>query len=122
MPELAVTLLTSRLKGKLFCIASKETIDPLKDVSCLVEQESRFLLTCCNTYVTKDSWSFLGDKRILMKSGSKVFVHRDKEGNVVAMVVAPFDGKLKSSSEILSAIGTLKCDTHSVSSNCELRL
>ena len=122
MPALARILLTSRLKGKLFSIVTEETIDLMNDLSYSAMQESRFSLDCCNN-VAKDSFSYLGDKSILMKSGgSKVFVHRDKDGNVLAMVVVPLDGKLKSSSEILSAIGTSKYDFHSISSNCEMKI
>ena len=121
MIVLARMLLTSRLQGKLFSIVTEETIDLMNDLSYSAMQESRFLLACCKN-VAKDSFSFLGDKSILMKSGSKVFVHRDNDGNVLAMVVVPLDGKLKPSSEILSAIGASKYDSHSISSNCEMKI
>ena len=121
MPALARMLLTSRLQGKLFSVVTEEITDPMKDESYSAMQESRFLLACCPNY-SKYSVSFLGDKSVLVKSGSKGFVHRDKNGNILAIVVVPFDGELKSSSDVLSAIGTSKYDLHSINSNCEMKL
>ena len=88
MPKLAKALLTSRLTGKIFNIATEEAIDPLRDVAYSVQQESHFLSICCNNNVAKDSWTYIGDRCIVMKSGSKVFVHRNKDGKVSAIVAS----------------------------------
>jgi len=123
IPALARMLLTSRMTGKLASIVSEKAIDPTTDTSYSTVQESRFLLICCNN-ATADSVSFLdGDKSILVKSGSTLFMHRGEDGKVLGMVVAPSDRPLMSSSEIVSAITTSKaCDARSVSTNCEVRL
>lgn len=120
--SMARMLFTSRFKKEIFSVASEETIDPTLDASYEIPQECRFLLNCCNGLATKGSVSFLGDASILLKSGSKVFVHRDEDGKVLAMVIAPNDGDLSSSSEILSAIDKSKYDSLSLSSNCEMKL
>jgi hypothetical protein len=84
-------------------------------------EESRFLIDFCRR--ATNAWCFVGDESILMKSGSKVIVHRDENGEVVAMIIAPVTGnEQKSSSEILSAITNSKFDVHSMSSNCEMKL
>ena len=124
MPTLTRELFTARLKGKLFSIATEETIDPGQDLPYSVVQESRFLLTCFKGNARKDSWCFLDDKNIQIKSGSKMLVQRDKNGKVLAMIVIPSDGKSNPPSEILSAISSRlsKFDTHSISSSCTMRL
>jgi len=114
-------LMTSRLQGKIFSIVAEKFIDPVIDTSYSAVQESRFLISFCGE-VSKESLSFLGDERILMKSGSKAFVHRDKSGKILAMVVVPSDGTLKTSSEVLSAIGTSNYDSRSIRSNCEMKM
>mmetsp|Transcript_40241 Transcript_40241/g.85688 ORF Transcript_40241/g.85688 Transcript_40241/m.85688 type:complete len:138 (-) Transcript_40241:953-1366(-) len=114
-------LMTSRLQGNLlFSIVEERMVDPMKDKSYSAIEESRFLLAFCND-AAKDSLSFLGDKSILIKPGSTVLVHRDKAGKILAMVVVPLDGNLKSLSEISSAIGTSEYDIHSICSNCEMK-
>jgi hypothetical protein len=112
-------LFTSRLKGVVFSITSRAAIDLSNEMPL---EESRFLIDFCRR-ATNDAWCFVGEKSILMKSGSKVIVHRDENGDVVAMIIAPITGnKQKSSSEILSAITNSKFDVHSMSSNCEMKL
>jgi len=116
-------LFTSRLKKEIYSVASEATIDPTTlDATYAISQECRLLLSCCNGRATKGSLSFLGDKSILLQSGAKVFVHRDKDGKVLAVVVVPIDGHLSSPSEILSAMGKSEYESHSMISNCEMRL
>jgi hypothetical protein len=116
-------LFTSRLKKETYSVALEETIDPTTlDASYAIPQECRFLLSCCNGRATKGSLTFLDYKSILLQSGSKVFVHRDKDGKVLAVVVVPIDGHLSSPSEILSAMAKSEYESHSVNSNCEMRL
>lgn len=130
-PSLSKLLFTSRLKGKLFSISSEEMVDSLlKDDSYSIVQESRFLMTCFSNNSIIEAWSFLdnGDKLIHMKSGSKVFVHRDNDGKVLAMIVAPSNdtaAMIKSApTEIVSAINstTSKDDIHSINTSCTMRL
>ena len=117
MPALACKLLET------YSVASEEAIDPTKlDASYATPQECRFLLSCCSGRATKGSLSFLGDGSILLQSGSKVFVHRDEDGNVLAVVVIPIDGHPGSPSEILSAMVKSEYDSHSMNSNCEMKL
>ena len=121
-PSMARMLFTARLKKEVFSIAMEETIDPTTlPVSYAVQNECRFLLWCCNGPATKYSLSYLGDESILLKSGSKVYVQR-KEGKVVTVVITSSDGEFTTSSEILSAINTCKFDSHSMKTNCEIRL
>jgi hypothetical protein len=121
--SVAHKLFTSRLKKETFSVASEGTTDPTThDASYATSQECRFLLSCCNGRATKGSLSFLGDKSILLKAGSRVFVHRDKDGRVLALVVVPIDGHLSSPSEILSAMGKSDYESHSMNSNCEMKL
>ena len=129
-PSLPKLLFTSRLKGKLFSISSEEMVDSLlKDDTYSIVQESRLLMTCSSNNSIIEAWSFLdnGDKLIHMKSGSKVFVHRDNDGKVLAMVVAPSNDTLMNKSapsELISAINstTSKYDIHSINTNCTMRL
>ena len=124
MPTLTRELFTARLKGKLFSIASEETFDPEEAIPYSVVQESRFLVTCFKGNARRETWSFLDDKNIHVKSGSKMLVQRDKEGKILAIIVVPSDGKSSPPSEILSAISSRlsKFDTHSISSSCTMRL
>ena len=122
VPYSAQPLLTSRLQGKLYSMAAKAIVDPKsKDLYSVVNESQLLIVLCSNP--AKEPLSFLEDKNIVIKSGSKVFIHRDENGNVVAMVVAPVDGSaLKSSSEFFSSIEASKYDAHSITSSCELRI
>jgi len=121
-PSMARMLFTARLKKEVFSIATEETIDPTTlPVSYVVQKECRILLRCCNGPATKYSLSYSGDESILLKSGSKVYVQR-KEGKVVTVVITSSDGEFTTSSEMLSAINTCKFDSHSMKTNCEIRL
>ena len=123
MPALACKLLTSRLKRETYSVASEEAIDPTKlDASYATPQECRFLLSCCSGRATKGSLSFLGDGSILLQSSSKVFVHRDEDGNVLAVVIIPINGHPGLPSEILSAMVKSEYNLHSMNSNCEMKL
>ena len=131
-PSLPKLLFTSRLKGKLFSISSEEMVDSLlKDDTYSIVRESRFLMTCFSNNSIIEAWSFLdnGDKLIHMKSGSKVFVHRDDDGKVLAMTVAPSNDSLMNKSapsELVSAINSkmskAKYDIHSINTSCTMRL
>lgn len=133
-PSLPKLLFTSRLKGKLLSISSEEMVGSLlKDDTYSIVQESRFLMTCFSSNSIIEAWSFLdnGDKLIHMKSGSKVFVHRDNDGKVLAMTVAPSNGTLMNKSapsELVSAINSTmskskaKYDIHSINTSCTMRL
>ena len=121
-PSLAKMLFTSRLKGKVYCVTSGKTVESEDDASYSVVQESHFLCASFNNNSSRnESWSFLGDKMVQIRSGSKVFVHRDDNGKVLAIVVAPSNENV-ASAEILSAMKESKFDTHSISSNCTMRL
>jgi hypothetical protein len=62
-----------------FSVALEERTNPMMhDSSYAILQECCFLLSCYNGCATKVSLSFLGDKSILLKTGSKVFMHCDK--------------------------------------------
>ena len=131
--SLSKLLFTSRLKGKLFSISSEEMVDSLlKDDTHSIVQESRFLMTCFSNS-SIEAWSFLDndEKLIHMKSGSKVFVHRNNDGKVLAaMVVAPSNdtaAMIKSAPlELVSAINSTmskaKYDIHSINTSCTMRL
>lgn len=84
-------------------------------------KESRFLIDFCRR-VVNDAWCNVGCKSIILKNDSKVIVHRDKQGEVVAVIIAPTTGNDLSSSGILSAVTNSKFDVHFMSSNCELKL
>ncbi len=117
--SLARMLFTSRLKGVVFSITSRATIDLANEMPL---EEYRFLIDLCRREVN-DGWCCVGVKNILLKSGSKVIVHRGENGEVTAMIIAPATGhEQPSSSEIVSAITTSKFDIHSISSNCEMKL
>ena len=130
--SLSKLLFTSRLKGKLFSISSEEMVDSLlKDDRYSIVQESRFLMTCSSNNSIIEAWSFLDndEKLIHMKSGSKVFVHRNNDGKVLAaMVVAPSNdtaAMIKSAPlELVSAINSTmsKYDIHSINTSCTMRL
>ena len=123
IPKLAKALWKSRFAEQLFSVATEKTIDPMNDSSYSVDQESQFLIHCFSSnHRTENSLRLLESNNIMMKSGSKVFLHRDKDGKVLAMVVAPLDGQLKSSSDVLSAIGTSSCDTHAMQTDCTMAL
>ena len=116
---MARMLFTSRLKGVIFSVTSRATVDLAKEMPL---DEYRFLIDLCRREAN-DGWCCVGDKNILLKIGSKVIVHRDENGEVTAMIIAPGTGhEQPSSSEILSAIANSKCDIHSMSSNCEMKL
>jgi hypothetical protein len=79
----------------MFSVTLEEMTDPtMQDTSYAILQECSIFLICCNGCATKGSLSFLGDKSILLKAGSKVFVHCGKDGRVLAAVVVPIDGHL----------------------------
>ena len=85
-------------------------------------EETRYLIDLCRREVN-DGWCCVDVKNILLKSGSKVIVHRDENGEVSAMIIVPATGhEPPSSSEILSAITNSKFDVHSMTSNCEMKL
>ncbi len=71
---------------------------------------------------SSSSLSFLGDKTILLKAGSKVFVHRDKDGRGWAVVVVSIDGHLSSLLDILLVMGESRYDLHLMNSNCKMKL
>lgn len=121
MPELAKKLLTSRLKENLFSIITEENIDTAEDRSYSTEQESNFLLACCDHL--RSSANFHGDETILLKSGSRTLVHRGEDGKVNGIVVVPANyGKDRSSGEILSTIKESKCESRTLSSDCTMNI
>lgn len=115
---MARLLFTSRLKGVVFSITSRATIDFTEEMPL---EESRFLIDFCRR-ADNDAWCYVGCNSILLKKDSKVIVHRDNQGEVVAMIIAPATGNDLSSSGILSAVTNSKFDVHFMSSNCELKL
>lgn len=121
MPNTARMLLTSRMKGKVYSVVSGEVFD-VQQLPYSVICESRFLEASCNHAFKSTEWSCLGVKNMLIVAGSKVFVHRDRDGKVIAMVVAPSEGALQSSSELVTALGSSKYDAHSIRSSCDVRL
>jgi hypothetical protein len=66
--------------------------------------------------------SFLGDKNILLKAGSKMFLHCDKDGRVLAVVVILINEHLSLPLDELLAMGKYKYDLHSMNSNCKIKL
>jgi hypothetical protein len=106
---MAYKLFTSRLKKETLSVALEEMTHPtMHDAFYAISQECCFLLRCCNGRGTKGSLSFLGDKSILLKAGSKVFMHRDKDGRVLAVVGVPINGHLSLPLDILSVMGKFK--------------
>ncbi|KAL9180385.1 hypothetical protein ACHAXT_008355 [Thalassiosira profunda] len=109
-------LFTSRKKGNMFGIVEGKEVDPTGDFT---KEEARFLLTCCKSRV-RNSFSIDEDKAtMLIQSGAKMLVHRDEEGEMVAMVLVPSECP-KPSSEILAEIGASKFDSHSIRSTCRV--
>ena len=113
------SLLTARLQGKICSIVHKGDPVPAAAESYSVQQECNFFLAATAVHPTYPCLQ--SEKSILLKSGSKVFVHRYEDGKVLAMVVA-LGGREPESSEVLSAIGSSKYDAHSVSTNCQVKL
>lgn len=112
-------LLTSRVKKTLFSVALEQTVDEAGGESYSVRNESRVLVKCCESHATTDSMTFLGDESIVMKSGSKVFVQRDEDENVLGIVVAPPNGKVKWPSDL----STFRTGApRSLTANCVMKL
>jgi hypothetical protein len=104
------------------CFGGNNKNPMMHKVSYAILQECCFLLSYCKGRATKGSLSFLGDKSILLKDGSKVFMHCDKDGRVITAVVFPIDGHLSLPLDTLSAMGKSKYDLHLMNSNCKLKL
>jgi len=115
MPTAARLLFTSRMKGQLYDITCKEKPDGQGN-EYLFAEEHKFLLWFCS----RKAESCLGGRRLYLTAGSKVLLPRDKNGEILAVVVTEAGKTSKTPEEIIKSLDASKCDIHKMKSNGEV--